>query len=115
MKFTVTESAMRPASDARRCFYCRSVIGQHHAPDCVLAVKKIIVKLVIEYEVEVPASWEDDAIEFRFNESSWCANNAIEDLYDRFCGDDDDDGACACESTQIKYVSDVSGPYAKES
>lgn len=79
-RFKVTEAAMRPASTARACFYCHRPIGDFHAADCVLVRKTARVRMVVEYEVEVPADWDAEMIEFHRNEGSWCAGNARAEL-----------------------------------
>jgi len=102
MSFTVTEAAMRPASSERSCFYCHRPIGESHADDCVLVIKRVVVRAVIEYEVSVPASWDAEQIEFHRNDGSWCANNMIgelEALSER-------DG-CVCSAVGFEWLRDA--------
>lgn len=110
VSFTVTKQAMRPASEEERCFYCKQSIGDMHKDDCVLISKNIKVRMVIEYIVRVPAHWEKDDIEFHRNESSWCCNNAIDELREIFT----DNTLCMCDSTEFEYLSDASEPYLHE-
>lgn len=79
-RFIVTEQAMRPASSERRCFYCGRDIGEEHAADCALVHRRAIVRAVIEYEVEIPAHWDAQNVEFHRNGSSWCQGNMIQEL-----------------------------------
>ena len=78
--FRVTHKAMRPASDQEKCFYCHEPTGGFHADDCVLIQKRVKVRMTVEYEIKVPAHWEKWRIENHRNESSWCQDNAIQDL-----------------------------------
>lgn len=110
MKFVVTESAMRPASKDRQCFYCQQPIGAHHKDDCVLVKKTVRVRMVVEYDIEVPAFWDSDLVESHRNEGSWCADNAIEELQKI----QEIDG-CLCHRTHFEHVSDAGGIYLEES
>jgi hypothetical protein len=79
-KFLVTKKAMRPVSEEKRCFYCHQPIGEYHLDDCVLIEQKATVKMIVEYEVNVPFSWDKEDVEFNRNEGTWCSDNAIEEL-----------------------------------
>lgn len=94
-----------------RCFYCRQPIGAAHKHDCVLIQKRVKVRMIIEYEVDVPSTWDGDMVEFHRNESSWCAGNAIAELEDRFGGDGQ---SCGCGAIEFDYVEDTSGPFVAE-
>lgn len=107
--FEVTEKSMRPSSTERRCFFCLEPIGEYHLNECVLVRKKIKVRMTVEYIADCPASWDGDNVEFRYNESSWCANNAIDELKKAF-----DSGACMCNATQFEYLGVASAPYLEE-
>lgn len=108
--FIVTEEAMRPARDAQECFYCRQVIGAEHKSDCVLINKKVKVRMTVEYEIEVPAAWGANMIEFHRNEGSWCSDNAIRELKELST-----DNNCICGVTEFKYLGSDSAPYLDES
>lgn len=43
-------------------------------------MKTAKVRMVVEYDVWVPDSWDKHDVEFHRNEGSWCADNAIEEL-----------------------------------
>ena len=108
-EFIVTEKAMRPASSARRCFYCNQDIGQPHKEDCVMIAKKVKVRAIIEYEVEVPSTWEKENVEFQRNEGSWCASNMIGELEEL-----DEEKGCLCPDVEFEYLEDTSGPFLRE-
>lgn len=99
--FIVTEKAQRPADVNGRCFYCNQPIGGFHNHDCVLIIKKVKVKAIIEYEIKVPAHWERDHIEFHRNEGSWCATNMIGELEKL-----DDESNCLCSHVKFECMDD---------
>ena len=110
MKFTVTEKAMRPVSDAKECYYCHKRLGSFHEDHCVLINKKVKIRMTIEYEVSVPNHWKKNDVEFHRNESSWCAGNAIEEL-SKLSGEN----GCLCnKDINFEYVSDESEAYLEE-
>lgn len=57
--------------------------------------------MVVEYDIEVPASWGKYNIEFHRNEGSWCASNALDELAE-LCGDD----GCLCNHAAFELVTD---------
>lgn len=102
-EFIVTEKAKRPAKpDENGCFYCQRPIGQPHKTDCVLVRKNVKVKLTIEYEIVVPAFWDEHDIEFHRNESSW---DELEKI---------DKERCLCSITKFKYIENTSEEYLQE-
>lgn len=111
VNFTVTEEAMRPAATARECFYCHQKIGDQHKVDCVLIKKKVRIRMVIEYEIEVPNDWDKAQIEFQRNEGSWCANNALGELRRAF---DAEGVPCLCGVAEFEYLGGDSAPYLDE-
>lgn len=110
VSFAVTGNAMRPASDNCECFYCQVPIGGTHKPDCVLVRKKVKVRMIVEYEIEVPYSWDKEQIEFHRNDGSWCSDNALEEL-EALGGED----ACICPVTEFVYIGEETEPYLDES
>ena len=111
MEFKVTDKAQRPANVNGACFFCNQTIGEEHKADCVLIKKKVKVRLTIEYEIEVPAFWDKGDIEFHRNESSWCANNVLDELKE-YKGKS---GSCLCNFSIFEYLDENSKPYLKES
>lgn len=109
MMFAVTEKAKRPAGRDGVCTYCQEPFGATHKSDCVLVQKKVTVRMIVEYEINVPASWDGDMIEFHRNESSWCADNALDELE----GIIERDG-CLCQACRFEYVGNDSKPFLDE-
>lgn len=110
--FLVTEAAMRPASDLRRCFYCHQAIGHPHTAECVLVQKTVLIKMTVTYPIKVPAHWTKEQIESHRNDRTWCASNAIEEL-DALYGDDDGDD-CMCCAARFDYAGQESAPFLLE-
>jgi hypothetical protein len=111
MGFIVTEKAQRPANMNGCCFYCGQPIGTEHKGDCVLINKKVNVRLTVEYEIEVPAHWGQDQIEFHRNEGSWCSSNAISELESAF-GDESEH--CMCNAAEFEYLGSDTEPFLDE-
>jgi hypothetical protein len=110
MSFIVSEDAMRPASDKKRCFYCQQAIGQEHKPDCVLIVKTVTVRMTVEYDIRVPHLWTKELIEYGRNKGTWCANNALDELREmskHSC-------LCFCGNTHFECINPDGAPFLKE-
>jgi hypothetical protein len=107
--FLVTALAARPAGHPGQCFYCLRALGQPHVSDCVLIVKRVRVRMSIDYERYVPATWDKDMVEFHMNESSWCKSNAIEEIesFNKRLG-------CLCHIAEFEHLSDESAPILRE-
>ena len=43
-------------------------------------MQKFKIRLTTEYEIERPDDWDSDLLLFQLTESSWCADNALEDI-----------------------------------
>lgn len=108
--FKVTREAMRPASEKEQCFYCGQKIGENHKDDCVLINKKVMVRMIVEYEIEVPNHWNEENVLFHRNEGSWCSDNAINELEELSQG-----GQCLCGKTKFEYIGGESEPFLDES
>ncbi len=112
-EFTVTPAACRPVQTVKdRCFYCKQMIGSAHKAECVLVKKKVVVRLIMEYEVSVPADWAPDQIEFHRNESSWCADNLVDEL--AALAESQDGNGCLCGCAKFAFVRDNGAPYLSE-
>lgn len=109
--FLVTSKAARPAGKPDECFYCQQKIGSAHKGDCVLIRKRVTVRMTVEYDIEVPAAWGKDEIEFQRNESSWCATNAIKELSNQF---DTDEAECMCPVSHFTYIGNDTDSYLSE-
>jgi hypothetical protein len=107
------DDGIRPAGKPDECFYCHQKVGQPHGPECVVVHKKVRVRVTMEIEMEVPASWDDDAIEFHYNDGTWCANNIVGLIQD-YLDSHDEDICVLCPTFSAEVVADVPGePYAK--
>lgn len=98
----VTADCERPARMDGTCFYCGQPVGGQHTEECVCYTKRIMIRAVVEYEIEVPHSWGKEQVEFQRNEGSWCADNMIDELNN--LGTDDD---CLCSCVVFEYLGDV--------
>lgn len=107
--FKVTEKAKRPAGRAGVCTYCKEPINGFHKDDCVLISKKVKVRMTVEYEIEVPASWDAEMVEYHRNEGSWCADNAIDELEAVA-----ERNGCLCDICRFEYVGNESDPFLSE-
>lgn len=90
-------------SDRAKCRYCGAALGEEHVNDCVCRKRTVVVRMQIEYVVEVTEYWDADNIEFHRNESSWCAGNAAEELaglFERM----EERGGCPCSIVEYSYV-----------
>lgn len=94
------DDGIRPAGPPDACFYCQQKVGQPHLAACVTMLKRVKVSYTFELEIEVPYSWSAAEIESHRGGSSWCANNAIEDLRDYM----DDFDTCLCRGFSAKVL-----------
>lgn len=99
--YVTEENGPRPAGRPDRCFYCGHALGDRHKDDCVCVVRHVRIRLTVEYNVEVPADWDEGMILFHRNEGTWCASNFIDELDKRF-GDESD--ACMCGAAHIDVI-----------
>ena len=105
----VTEACERPANKGGACFYCKQLIGEEHARDCVRVTRRVRVSYRVELEIDVPHHWTDHDIDRHRNESSWCASNAIRDLEEfqaRIDGGETGWG-CLCEAFHCDVLRSV--------
>lgn len=94
------EHGPRPAGKPDECFYCDAPVGEDHKPDCVLRKRVVWVKSTIRYPVLVPSDWDQYAIEFHRNDSSWCYNNMVREL-ERLV--EDGRMSCLCNQVSTEY------------
>lgn len=109
MAYIVTKEATRPNGNKTACFYCRQPIGTEHHATCVLIKKKVQVQVTFLREMEVPAHWEKDDMEYHWNDSSWCVNNLFRDIGEHIGGE-----SCMCPFTEIIYMGGESEPFLEE-
>ena len=95
----VTEKSARPAGNPDECFYCGRKIGEEHEEDCVIRKRSVVVEFTVTMVRKEPEYWDEDDIEFHYNESSWCADNFVDDLVER-----NEKMGCCCFITEAKYI-----------
>jgi hypothetical protein len=113
------DDGIRPAGLPDECFYCREKIGRLHSTYCVMIRKEVELEasfrssmMTLSFRQEVPHFWDDAAIVFRYNESTWCA-----DSLEVFCDGlkktlSISDSDCLCSVTTVRLVRVVdAGPY----
>ena len=109
------DDGIRPAGNPDECLYCQQKNGQPHKKDCVAVHRRVFVRYSYEIEIEVPAFWTARDIEFHRNESSWCADNTIDDVK-KFMDKRESKGGCLCGAFQAAYLRETDcKPYASES
>lgn len=97
--WTVTESSTRPAGQPDRCFYCGRLIGEQHKEDCVIRSKTVVIDFTFRTVLSVPEYWDEEQIDFRYNESSWCADNILSELVAR-----SEEMGCNCNICEAKFI-----------
>ncbi len=109
-KYKITKKAIRKGEENKdKCFYCREKVGKYHLEDCVFIKRKVLVRAIIEYEVDVPNFWDEGDVEFHRNESSWCASNLIYELEEL-----DKKENCLCGNTKFEFIKTTSGSFLDE-
>lgn len=76
----VTEYDSRGKQKGNRCFYCPSPIGSEHDPKCVCRKKIVMVRMVAEFPIAEVESSGKHFLEFRWNDSSSCCSNIVDNL-----------------------------------
>lgn len=80
------DDGIRPAGAPDECFYCQQKVGQPHKPDCVTVTKNVLYDVLMDDKKvgtllwPEPHGWSPEQCEFVRNESSWCADNAINSI-----------------------------------
>lgn len=95
------DDGIRPAGYPDECFYCSQKIGQPHSHSCVTVKKKVRLRVIVEVDMDQPHSQTPDDIERRYNQGSWCANNALQWLQNKIV----DKGSCLCGDLKVEFVS----------
>jgi hypothetical protein len=81
---SMDDAGMVPAGPLDRCIYCRQTIGQPHGAECVTVVKRVRYQVLVDGEAvgtyvrDDPYFWTEADCDFHKNESSWCADNAVD-------------------------------------
>lgn len=97
---------IRPAGKPDECFFCHSKVGEEHKSNCAVIEKIVRVQYTYTIDIAVPHHWDAHNIEFHRNESSWCADNSIDDLV-KYKEKLENEGECLCFRFNAKYISDV--------
>lgn len=89
--------------DGRRgkpeCFYCGHPTG--HTAECIVPSRSVVVRMTIEYVVQVPRVWDQHTIQFHRNGGGWCANNDITSLAEYVEAEGNN---CGCDSAEFDFV-----------
>ena len=67
--------------------------------------KVYLVRMIVEYPVMYSEDFDISNVDFHRNESSWCCDNALEELQD-FTNDNDKSG-CLCNRTKFEVIKEV--------
>lgn len=94
---------IRPAGKPDECFYCGREIGEEHAEDCVVVTKEVLMEYSIRIPIRVPYHWGEDQMNFHKNGSSWCANNAIREIW-QLIKKLKKEGDCLCPVFSARFV-----------
>lgn len=94
-----------------KCFYCHNKEGQDHKDDCVTLKQRVRLRVELEYEVLVPASWDKEMIEFHRNDGTWCADNIVTDLQRYVKRAEKKELGCLCRDAKFTFLKVVdAGP-----
>ena len=75
---TVIDDDVRPARRDGTCFYCRQPLGHQHNIGCVVLNKSVVMEFKLRVIIAVLRDWDKDNVEFRYNESTRCADNLVD-------------------------------------
>lgn len=85
-KVIPNDYGIRPAGPQDACFYCRQQIGEFHGSTCVCVEKRVKYTVFhgddhVGYFTRLePYIWNNAWCEQHKNESSYCADNAVDDI-----------------------------------
>lgn len=66
------------------------------------AQKRVKIRISFEIETIEPSNFSKEDIEFRYNQGSWCADNAIDMILQQQKKD-----SCLCKSCKVEYVETI--------
>lgn len=110
----VGDYGIRPAGKPDECFYCNVKRGEQHKAGCVIRCQTVVVRMTVEYVVDIPESWGAENLEFQRNEGSWCSDNGVRELQslmDRV----DAAGGCLCPMIEYAFVREATAEDEKQS
>ena len=107
------DNGIRPAGDPDKCFYCGQKVGQPHRRECVCVMSRTRYGVYAKgarvgtYRREDPLAWTIHDREFHKNESSWCADNAMDEIEwttetDRQIVESEIGEGCACHVLEFR-------------
>lgn len=99
----VGDYGIRPAGKPDECFYCGAKIATEHRMECVIRDKTVVVKVEMELVVKVPEDWDQNNIEFKYNDSSSCQDNIIQEI-NSMVERMNNDASCSCGLINVKYL-----------
>lgn len=65
--------------------------------------RKWKLRLTVEYEKDYPDDWDESMIDFHIYDSSWCADNALEDIKNYL----KENNICLCNSGNFEILGEV--------
>ena len=92
-----------PLGKPGECFYCKQHIGQPHGVECVVPSRRVRIRVIIEYERDVPANSGESQILFGLNEGSSCADNELERISEH-----GEKHGCLCDFATFEYLGECS-------
>ena len=100
----------RPCGPAGHCTYCHEPIGQKHKPDCVCRQKTVVVEWTFRVTVTAPEHATPEDVEAYYNDSSYCASNAVDQLMEL---SESRHNGCVCNEFEAKFIRDAT-PHDEE-
>lgn len=120
------DDGLRPtAGSPDHCFYCDQAVGDFHGPECVTILKLVryqvymnlddraqpgqLGRLISTWDHHDPHFWNAYDCEFHKNDSSWCADNALDEIQmtaeDRAALEKwmEQDDNCACRPLHFEF------------
>jgi len=122
------DDGIRPAGRPDECFYCHRRVGYTHGRECVIVQKRVEMRVTAKlpgsavtgrWVFDEPHEWDEVMSEFHKNESSWCANNFLDECAKPGAVEwddgadpwaelealvDDESGRCLCGVLSFEFV-----------
>lgn len=105
MNLPIDDDGVRPAGKQNECFYCQSPKGQHK-DDCVCVKRTVVLRMTVDYVIEVPRSWSAQEIEDHRNLGSFCLTNDIWKIAEE---------DCHCGRAEVSFVREATAEDVAES
>lgn len=121
------DDGLRSIGEQGRCFYCKAAVGQPHGRECVTVCKLVKYDVLSDgievgtFETDDPCHWTAHDCNFHKNESSWCADNALDSIQwldsafaekvEQFCMELSEED-CACATLEFRFAEVIDeGPF----